>query len=61
MNDSSCGFDIIYKTLQINTNCLSVRATYAPLPGAHAAAVVPASTQRQSVKLRKNGAEKTLT
>ena len=25
MNDSSCVFDIIYKTLQINNNCLSVR------------------------------------
>jgi len=25
MNDSSCVLDIIYKTLQINNNCLSVR------------------------------------
>jgi|GEM_PF-6579133 len=24
MNDSSCVFDIIYKTLQSNNNCLSV-------------------------------------
>ncbi len=60
MNDSSCVFDIITRLFKSITTAFQSDA-YVPLPESHAAAIMPGSKQRQSVKFRKNGTEKTLT